>query len=126
MKTRWILGPAFVGILVLGAAIGVAADRFYIGAIPSNRITEEFKMSVGVAASGHQNRATWQVQNREVVNIPRHYGQLVSVSSDGDVAIFWYQDDLGRLRNVVLERPADTWYLLNNLKSDDLKETRRK
>jgi hypothetical protein len=126
MKTRWTRGVAFLAVLALGAALGVAADRFYIGGIPSNRVTEEFKMSVGVSTSGLRSRPTWQTQNREAVNVPQHYGRLVSVSSDADFAVFWYQDEQGRLRNVMLERPADTWYMIDHIETDELKETRRK
>jgi len=126
MKIRWTRGLAFVAVLALGAALGVAADRFYIGAIPSNRVTEEFKMSVGVSTSGLRNRATWQVQNRETVNVPAYYGRLVSTSGDADFAVFWYQDEQGRLRNVVLERPGETWYMVHHLETDQVKETRRK
>lgn len=126
MKNRWILVLAFVGVFALGGAIGLAADRYYVGAVPSNLLTEEFKMSVGVSASGAPNRPNWIRQDREVVNVPEHYGRLIAVNTTGDASVLWYQDDMSRIRNVVLEQPGATWYLIDHTNTTELKLTRRK
>ncbi|MEN8149373.1 MAG: hypothetical protein ABFS86_06090 [Planctomycetota bacterium] len=126
MRKRWTLLAVFVAVFALGGAIGIAADRYYVGAIPSNLISEEFKMSVGVSTSGSPSRANWIHQNREVLNVPEHYGRLVTINSDRETALLWYQDDNGRIRNVVIEQPADTWYMIDHQKTTELKLTRRK
>ena len=126
MKNRWILVLAFVAVFALGGALGVAAERYYVGGIPSNVVSEEFKMSVGVSASGTPNRPNWIKQDREVVNIPSHFGRLVSVDSTNDSAVFWFEGDGGRLRNVVIDQPANTWYMLRPTKSTELKVSQRK
>ena len=126
MQNRWMLALAFVAVFALGGAIGFAADRYYVGAIPSNLVTEEFKMSVGVSSAGSPNRANWINQSREVLNVPEHYGRLVTINGDRDTALLWYQDDSGRIRNVVIEQPADTWYMIDHGKTTELKITRRK
>ena len=126
MKNRRVLALTFVAVFVLGGTLGLAADRYFVGAVPSNLATERFKMSVGVSASGSPNRPNWINQSREVVNVPDHYGRLITINSGPDTAILWYQDEGGRIRNVVIEQPSNTWYMINSEKTTELKVTRQK
>jgi hypothetical protein len=126
MKRPWILVLAFVAVFVAGGAVGIAADLFAIGAVPSNRVTEKFQMSVGVAPTGKDLRPGWISQEREVVNVPSHYGRLITVHGGREAAVFWYQDEGGRIRNVVVEQADSIWYLLAQKTSSDLDVTARK
>jgi hypothetical protein len=108
-------------LLAVGAAVGVAAERFIHGAYRSHYRTDEFRMSIGVTASGNPDRVRKVRQTREVINVPEHFGTLVRISEIGERTIFWYQSANGRLRNVIVEGADIELYALQSTPVQDLR-----
>jgi len=100
--------PVIVFAVVVGLAAGALGREIAaaIGAVASHRSYERFDMSVGVTAGQAPRRAERLEEDREVLNVPGHYGTLVSVTGDANVAIFWYRDVEGAMRNAVVRDPA--------------------
>ena len=42
-------------------------------------------------------------EQRQLLSLPAHYGSLVGVTGSGQQAVLWYQDDMGVIRNVIIE-----------------------
>ena len=57
-------------------------------------------------------RDTERLQAREQINVPDFYGSLVTITGDNKLVVFWFQDEEGVIRNVILDRPVDDNYLL--------------
>ena len=105
-------------VVVLAAGILVAevvaqGAKYVSGVIPSNRYVEQFDMSVGLSGGGRPLRATTITQARERLNQPAFYGNLVAVTGDGEVAVLWFQDKDGRVRNAVVEKPGERLYVVH-------------
>ena len=117
-----------IGFLTLGLFVGFVAasaaaqdaGRNFVGGIFSHVGHEEFEMSVGVNSSYRPMRAKTIRQSREQVNVPSHYGNLAAVTGDAEVALLWYRDDSGVIRNVVVDRPAAVAYRFKSIAIDQL------
>jgi len=126
MLNRRLVLILALGALLVGATVGFAADRFLLGIYPSHHLREEFKLSVGVNAAGTPNRPDRVITDREVLNLPGHFGKLVAVTGDVRTAILWYSDDMGRLRNVVLDNPGEGAYVIQQMQTVDLRTDERR
>jgi len=93
------------GILV--AEVAAQGIRQVLGVVPSHTFTERFDMSVGMSGGGRPLRATTITQARERLNQPEHYGTLVDVTGNADVAVLWFRDKDGRVRNAIVDKPGD-------------------
>jgi hypothetical protein len=103
---RIVLALAGVGIVgFVGGALAEGTAN-WIGAAPSHRSIERYDMSIGVTAGQAARRPDRIEEDREVLNLPSHYGTLVGVTQDADAAVFWYRDAEGSLRNSVVKSPA--------------------
>src|SRR5207237_515687 len=60
----------------------------WIGAAPSHFSYERYDMSLGVTAGQAPRRAERIEEDREVLNVPGHYGALVSVTGEGAASVF--------------------------------------
>ena len=97
------------------AANGLAKDkkvRNIHGIYPSHELVERFRLSSGVTTGGRPVRDTERLQAREQLNVPDFYGSLVTITGDNKLVVFWFQDEEGVIRNVILDRPVDDNYLL--------------
>jgi hypothetical protein len=123
MKRRAVLTTvaAFVAVLVVGAAAGIAADRFIHGAFVSHWLTDEFRMSTGVTAAGNPDRARKFKLSREVINVPEHYGKLVTINEQGNRTVFWFQSTNGRVRNVIVEGTANDLFAVQMMSVKELR-----
>ena len=93
-----------VAVAVAALAAGALAQEAlrWIGAVPSHHSLERYDMSVGVTASQQPRRPVRFDENREVLNVPAHYGALVGVTGDSSATVFWFKDADGSLRNAVV------------------------
>ena len=108
MRDFRIIIAAVLGLLLVSTAVGKDAERLLAaGAVRSHELTEEFRMSVGVTARGEPARRREFVQEREVVNVPEHFGTLIHIATDGNRTVLWYESSRGRLRNVILDGTAE-------------------
>jgi len=102
--------PRIAATLITIAAFAAGAfaeDALrWIGAIPSHRSVEKYDMSVGVSPAQTPRRAERLEEDREVMNVPAHYGQFVGMTGDSAATVLWYRDAEGSLRNVVVREPA--------------------
>lgn len=117
------------GLLVLvtlfaGTTFGVlAAEAVRLKAeLPiSHRIVEKYQMQIGVNSLGDPVVRPEKFEEcREVIRIPEHYGQLLTINPHGDASVLWFQDHRGVLRNAVIERVKEAPYLLERLHSTNL------
>ena len=121
MKKHGIIITGTLTTLLIGAAAGVAADRLIAGAARSHVLTDEFRMSVGVTATGNPARPKKLVQEREVFNVPAHYGNLINVTTDGNRTILWYNSPQHRLRNLIIEGAGEQLVAIQVMPVTDLR-----
>jgi len=124
-----------LAFLVLGLVAGAVAASAVaqengsggaLGVIPSHEVREDFEMSVGVTAGDRPRRESRIVQHRLQVNLPQHYGALISVTQEGARTVLWYRDEADTVRNAVLEDAAGTLYTIVPTRTKDVEIERRK
>lgn len=112
MKIRDIAGgiPLIALALLIGGAFGTVASSQseqkdnpgLIGAWDSHRLQESYEISIGKTALGKPNPIKLHTEDRSVLQISQHYGDLVGVTGNAEATVFWYQDGAGVIRNVVI------------------------
>ncbi|MCI0650836.1 MAG: hypothetical protein L0Z55_03010 [Planctomycetes bacterium] len=101
----------YVFVLVLGLTVGAVGFAalgedldVYFRDFHTHDIVEQYEMSTEVDIGGVPRAPTKVVEERQHYVVPRHYGDLVTLTQSGDKTIFWYQNKDGIFRNVVFDR----------------------
>ena len=110
MQKSHLASVIAVAALAFGAGAFAEDAASWIGAAPSHRSFERFDMSIGVTAGQLPRRPARVEEDRNVLNVPSHYGSLVGVTGDSHATVFWYRSDDGAMRNAVLIEPAHSLY----------------
>jgi hypothetical protein len=121
VKKHGIIVTGILTTLLIGAAAGVAADRLIAAAARSHILTDEFRMSVSVTAAGDPARPVRLIQDRDVFNVPAHYGNLVNITTEGNRTILWYNNNQHRLRNLIIEGAGEKLVAIQIMPVTDLR-----
>ena len=121
-------------ILVIGILIGCFATstvaqetaRHVLGVLISFHEREEFDISLGIGPGDRPLRARRVQQQREVVAAPAHYGSVFAVTGGEGVAVLWFRDEQGLIRNAVVDDPIGRLYVVrptsvNNLRIEGIR-----
>jgi len=116
------LGLSVCALVVLASKTSAQEDRVleFLGVLYSHGVAEDFTISVGATVQNVPKRPDRLRQLREQVNVPSHYGQLVTVTAHGNRAVLWYRGGDGIVRNAVVEAPDREMYRLKPTPSTDL------
>jgi hypothetical protein len=120
---RRVLVAGAAGVLVgAAAAAAVAQDELFhgFGLWPSHESREKFQLELGVTATGRPGWPKWQGEDRTVLLVPAHYGDLFQVTQNGPDSVLWYRSSSGQLRNAVLTDAATTPWIVERTRSLDL------
>ncbi|MFN0057686.1 MAG: hypothetical protein ACKVX7_04445 [Planctomycetota bacterium] len=106
-------------LLVVGGALGAfltsakaqVVIRSILGVAYSHGVMERYEMSIGVDGLGRAVKERTREEIREHINIPSHYGRVISVTQNGDAAIVWFEGQ-GVIRNAVLSEVDTRLYRL--------------
>ena len=110
MQKSQVVFVAGIAALAFGAGAFAQDMVSWIGAAPSHRSLERYDMSIGVTAGQQARRAARVDEERNVFNVPGHYGTLVGTTGDSHATVFWFRDAEGAMRNVVVTEPANRTY----------------
>ncbi|MEM7164898.1 MAG: hypothetical protein AAF581_05500 [Planctomycetota bacterium] len=64
--------------------------------------SETYRMPGGYTVGGRVGDPRRFCDRRQHHFVPDHLGQLLEITQSGPNAVFWYEDDNGQLRNVVV------------------------
>ena len=102
------------GCLLLGSVFGsvlfsqVSQSGFSrLGVWPAGVVEESHEMPIGYDLKGKDKAREKVSEQRQLLSLPAHYGSLVGVTGSGQQAVLWYQDDMGVIRNVIIEARCD-------------------
>ena len=108
MRTRMtlIFTLGIVGGWFAFGGPGKALAQAIHGLWASHQVEESYRISIGVDAAGKPRRAEQVDELRLHYNLPGHYGNLVGITGHDGSAVFWYQDNLGIIRNAIVPDAA--------------------
>ena len=110
MKSITIVAAALLGLsagLVLSGRAEGQDARTLNGVVRAGRVTETYKIPTSVKSDGSPKPVERINDERTLVHVPDHYGDLVQVTAHGGDAVLWYRDSEGVLRNAILPRATD-------------------
>ncbi len=105
--TRNVIAAAMlVGGLMAGASAAHALEALR-GAESVGTVFESYKMPLGVRASGAPATPKVVDDERTLLHVPLHFGEILVVTPHGNGDVFWFRDDAGDLRNVIIDAAAE-------------------
>lgn len=122
MHRRFIVGGGAGLLLGALAAAGLAQDEPFrgFGLWPSHLQREKYQLELGVTATGRPGWPKWQGEERTVLLVPQHYGELWQVTQSGPDAVLWFRGSSGQLRNATLTDAANVPWIVERTRSLDL------
>ena len=112
MTRKTFLGAAaLAGALAIafgaGAQVRKTGGDSFNGSVSVGRMEQFFNMPGGITAMGKLGDPRRWSDARELRFIPRYYGDLVGISSHGDLGALWFKDPTdGTIRNVPIPEPG--------------------
>jgi len=97
-----LLGSVFGGSVLFSQASQSGFSRLF-GVWPAGVVEESHEMPIGYDLKGKDKARKKVSEQRQLLSLPAHYGSLVGVTGSGQQAVLWYQDDMGVIRNVIIE-----------------------
>lgn len=97
-----LLGSLLGGSDLLSQVSESGFSRLF-GVWPAGVVEESHEMPVGYDLKGKDKARKKVSEFRQLLSLPAHYGSLVGVTGSGQQSVLWYQDEMGVIRNVIIE-----------------------
>ena len=97
-----ILGSLLGGSIVFSQVSGSPFSRL-VGVWPAGGVEESHEMPIGYDLKGKDAARKKVSEFRQLLSLPAHFGSLVGVTGSGQQSVLWYQDEMGVVRNVLIE-----------------------
>lgn len=108
---KGLVVAALAGIALGGlAGAGLAQDGIVrsFGFWESHVSQDRFELELGITPSGRPGLPKRQKDDRTVLMVPSHYGELFQITQNGADSVLWFRTSSGELRNTVLADSART------------------
>ena len=112
-----LAGIAFVAGAESSAQRAPGGNAFP-GAHPAGAVEEIFAMPAAYTGRGVIGDPRRFADKRELLFVPEHFGNLVSVTAHGEDAVLWFRDEGGSLRNIPLTQVASRTLCLERQPSE--------